>query len=288
MDSRCLGGVYSQSTQLSSGVREGNVAQQQNTARGLKVVGTAGPPIDAVERVTGQAKYVGDLELPGMLVARVLRTRHAHARIVGIDTSRAEALAGVRAVITHKDAPKVPIWGNRTYMLNEQVRFAGEAVAAVAAVDDETAEKALRLIDVKYEVLKFVLDPEAALQQGAPQLFPDGNLEGEPRTITRGDLERGFAECDRVIERVYHCPTMWSGGMEPRVAIAQWEGNRLTVWASTQAPCRVQTNLTGQFNLPDSQVRSSRATSAAGSAPRARRTSTRRLQRSSPARRGGP
>ncbi len=228
---------------------------QQPGARNFSVVGTAGPPIDAVERVTGQAKFVGDLELPGMLVARVLRTRHAHARIVSIDTTRAEALAGVRAVITYKDAPKVPIWGNRTYALNDQVRFAGEAVAAVAAVDEETAGKALRLIDVKYDVLKFVLDSEEALKPGAPQLFADGNLEGQPRVLTRGDVERGFAECDRVIERVYHCPTMWSGGMEPRVAIAQWEGNRLTVWASTQAPCRVQTNLTGQFNLPDSQVR---------------------------------
>jgi xanthine dehydrogenase molybdenum-binding subunit len=228
---------------------------QQPGARKYAVIGSAGPPIDAVERVTGQAKYVGDLELPGMLVARVLRTRHAHARIVSIDTSRAEALQGVRAVITYKDSPKVPIWGNRTYALNEQVRFAGEAVAAVAAVDDETAERALRLIDVKYEVLTFVLDPEEALKPGAPQLFTDGNLEGEPRVLNRGDVERGFAECDRVIERVYHCPTMWSGGMEPRAAIAQWEGNRLTLWASTQAPCRVQTNLTGQFNLPDSQVR---------------------------------
>ena len=228
---------------------------QQPGARKFSVIGTASPPIDAVERVTGQAKYVGDLELPGMLVARVLRTRHAHARIVSIDTSRAEALPGVRAVVTYKDSPKVPIWGNRTYALNEQVRFAGEAVAAVAAVDEETAEKALRLIDVKYEVLKFVLDPEEALKPGAPQLFTDGNLEGEPRVLTRGDVERGFAECDRVIERVYHCPTMWSGGMEPRVAIAQWEGNKLTLWASTQSPCRVQTNMTGQFNLPDSQVR---------------------------------
>ena len=71
-----------------------------------------------------------------------------------------------------------------------------------------------------------MLDPEAALQPGAPQLFPDGNLEGEPRTLTRGDVERGLAESDRVIERVYHCPTMWSGGMEPRVAIAQWGGEQ--------------------------------------------------------------
>ncbi|OFW49984.1 MAG: hypothetical protein A3G77_08690 [Acidobacteria bacterium RIFCSPLOWO2_12_FULL_68_19] len=231
------------------------MAQQQNTTRTLRVIGGDGPVIDAVERVTGQAKYTGDLELPGMLVARVLRSPHAHARIAGIDTSRAEALPGVKAVVTHKDAAKVPIWGNRQRALNEQVRFAGEAVAAIAAVDEETAAKALPLIDVKYEVLPFVLDPEKALEPGAPQLFADGNLEGQPRVLIRGDVERGLAECDRVIERVYHTPTMWSGSMEPRAAIAQWEGNKLTVWASTQAPCRVQTNLTGQFNLPDSQVR---------------------------------
>lgn len=231
------------------------MAQQQNTVRTLSVIGGSGPVIDAVERVTGQAKYTADLELPGMLVARALRSTHAHARIVSIDTTRAEALAGVKAVITHHDAPKVPIWGNRTYVLNDRVRFAGEAVAAVAAVDEETAEKAVRLIDVKYEALPFVLDPEEAMKPGAPQLFEDGNLEGQPRVLTRGDVERAFGECDRVIERVYHCPTMWSGSMEPRAAIAQWEGNKLTLWASTQAPCRVQTNLTGQFNLPDSQVR---------------------------------
>lgn len=231
------------------------MAQQQQPARNLIVIGSRGPVIDAVERVTGQAKYTADLELPGMLVARALRSTHAHARIVSIDTTRAEALAGVKAVITHHDAPKVPIWGNRTYVLNDRVRFAGEAVAAVAAVDEETAEKAVRLIDVKYEALPFVLDPEEAMKPGAPQLFEDGNLEGQPRLLTRGDVDHGFTECDRVLERVYHCPTMWSGSMEPHAAIAQWEGTKLTLWASTQAPCRVQTNLTGQFNLPDSQVR---------------------------------
>jgi xanthine dehydrogenase molybdenum-binding subunit len=231
------------------------MAQQQNPTRNLTVIGTRSPVIDAVERVTGQAKYTGDLELPGMLVARVLRSPHAHARIVSIDASKAEALQGVKSVITYKDAPKVPIWGNRQYVLNDRVRFAGEAVAALAAVDAETADRALRLIDVKYEVLPFVLDPEEALKPGAPMLFPDGNLEGEPRVLSRGEIERGLAESDRVLERVYHCPTMWSGSMEPRAALAQWEGNRLTLWASTQAPCRVQTNLTAQFNLPDSHVR---------------------------------
>ncbi|MBF8301074.1 MAG: yagR [Acidobacteria bacterium] len=233
------------------------MAQQNSSAAGgpLNVVGKRGPNIDAVERVTGRAKYTGDIDLPGMLVARVLRSPHAHARIVSIDTSRAEAFQGVRAVITHKDAPKVMIWGGRQYALNDRVRFKGEAVAALAAVDAETADKALKLITVQYEVLPFVLDPEEALKPGAPQLFADGNLEGQPRILNRGNIDQGLKESDKVIERVYHCPTMWSGGMEPRACVAQWEGDRLTLWASTQSPFRVHASLAAMFNLPDSNVR---------------------------------
>jgi xanthine dehydrogenase molybdenum-binding subunit len=162
---------------------------------------------------------------------------------------------GVRAVITYRDAPKVMIWGHRQYALNDRVRFKGEAVAAVAAVDVDTAERAVRLIDVQYEPLPFVLDPEEALRPGAPQLFEDGILEGPPRILTRGDVEQGLKESDRVIERVYHCPTMWSGGMEPRAAVAQWDGDRLTLWASTQSPFRVHGSLAAMFNIPDSNVR---------------------------------
>ena len=121
--------------------------------------------------MTGRAKYTGDIDLPGMLVARVLRSPHAHARIVSIDTSKAEAVPGVRAVITYKDAPTVMVWGSRQYALNDRARYAGDAVAALAAVDAETADKALKLITVQYEVLPFVLDPEEALKPGAPQLF---------------------------------------------------------------------------------------------------------------------
>ena len=224
-------------------------------AGALTVLGRRAPNLDAVERVTGQAKYTGDLEAAGMLVARVLRSPHAHARIVSIDASRAEALAGVKAVVTHRDAPKVMVFGHRQYVLNDRVRFRGEAVAALAAVDAATADAALSLIRVEYEVLPFVLDPEDAMKPGAPQLFADGNQEGDTRVLTRGDVSRGLAESDRVFERSYHCPTMWSGGLEPRAVIAQWEQNRLTVWASTQAPYRVHTNLAGLFNLPDSDVR---------------------------------
>jgi CO/xanthine dehydrogenase Mo-binding subunit len=231
--------------------------QNANTARGgaLNVVGKPGPNLDAFDRVTGQAKYTNDIELPGMLVARTLRSPHAHARIVSIDTTKAEALQGVKAVVTYKDAPKIDLWGARQRVLNDRMRFVGEVVAAVAAVDAETAEAALRLVQVQYETLPFVLDPEEAVKPGAPQLFEDGNQEGPSRVLTRGDVAKGLAESDRVIERVYRCPTMWSGGMEPRCAIAMWEQNRLTVWASTQAPYRVHQGLTGLFNLPDSDVR---------------------------------
>ena len=232
------------------------MAQQSPTPGGaLNVVGRRGPNIDAVERVTGRAKYTGDIDLPGMLVARVLRSTYAHARIVNVDTSKAEALPGVRAVITYKDAPKVMIFGHRQFALNDRVRFRGEAVAAVAAIDAETAENAIKLIAVQYEPLPFVLDPEEALKPGAPQLFPDGNLEGQVRTLTRGNVEQGLKESDRVIERVYHCPTMWSGGMEPRACVAQWDGDHLTIWAATQAPYRVHGSLTAMFNVPDSNVR---------------------------------
>jgi xanthine dehydrogenase molybdenum-binding subunit len=233
------------------------MAQRPTSGDGgpLDVIGRRGPNIDAIERVTGRAKYTGDIDLPGMLVARVLRSPYAHARIARLDVSKAEAMAGVRAAVTYRDAPKVMIWGHRQYALNQTVRFSGEAVAAVAAVDADTADRALAVIDVQYEPLPFVLDPEEALKPGAPQLFEDGNLEGPPRLLVRGNIEQGLAESDKVIERLYHCPTMWSGGMEPRASVAQWEGDRLTVWASTQSPFRVHGSLAAMFNLPDSNVR---------------------------------
>src|SRR5260221_14436139 len=110
------------------------MAQQANRdGAQLNIVGHRAPNIDAVERVTGQAKYTGDIELPGMLVARVVRSPHPHARIVSIDTGQAEALQGVKSVVTYKDSPKVQIWGHRQYVLNDRVRFRGEAVAAVVA-----------------------------------------------------------------------------------------------------------------------------------------------------------
>ena len=129
----------------------------------LKTVGHPASRVDALQRVTGKATYTGDLHLNGMLYARVLRSPHPHARIRSIDTSKALALPGVKTILTHENCDV--IWGsgdtkNKRYLFNNPVRFAGDAVAAVAAVDRHVAEDAIRLIDVDYEVLPFVLDPE--------------------------------------------------------------------------------------------------------------------------------
>ena len=164
----------------------------------MNVVGHATPRIDAVERVTGKATYTGDVSLPGMLYARVLRSPHPHARIRRIDASKALALPGVKAVITHENCRFV--WGagsisggqqyneevkkitiHRRYAFNNPVRFVGEPVAAVAAVDRHVAEEALLLISVEYETLPFVLDPEEALEPGAVQIWPEGNLSPNAR-----------------------------------------------------------------------------------------------------------
>src|SRR6266851_9732487 len=146
---------------------------------GLKSVGRASPRIDAVARVTGAAAYTGDIHLPGMVYARVLRSPHPHARIRRIDAANARALPGVNTIITHETCDVVWSSGdtrNKRYLFNNPVRFVGDPVAAVAAVNRHVADEAMRLIDVDYEVLPFVLDAEEALKPGAPEIQPGGNL----------------------------------------------------------------------------------------------------------------
>src|SRR5579872_1539427 len=178
----------------------------------LNTVGHPTSRIDAQKRVTGTATYTGDLRVPGMLYARVLRSPHPHARIRRIDLSKAQALSGVKTILTHENCDV--IWGsgdmrNKRYLFNNPVRFAGDAVAAVAAVDRHTAEEATRLIDVDYEVLPFILDPEAALKPGAVEIQPGGNLspnnkgDRAPETYRHGSVDKGFAEADRVFEDQY-------------------------------------------------------------------------------------
>ena len=226
--------------------------------RPLTTVGHATPRIDAVERVTGKATYTGDVQLPGMLYARVLRSPHPHARIRRIDVSKARALPGVKAVLTHENCTVV--WGagsiaggaqysdeikkitkQRRYAFNNPVRFVGEPVAAVAAIDRHVAEEALQLIAVDYEVLPFVLDPEEALKPDAPQIWPEGNLSLErpqrdrSRTAqTRGNVEEASRRRDHVFEDRYSTAFVHNAQMEPRVVASR--AGRATSSPSTRRP----------------------------------------------------
>ncbi|MBZ5579000.1 MAG: xanthine dehydrogenase family protein molybdopterin-binding subunit [Acidobacteriia bacterium] len=230
----------------------------------LKTVGHPTSRIDAEKRVTGTATYTGDLRLPGMLYARVLRSPHPHARIRRIDLSRAQALPGVKAILTHENCDV--IWGsgdmrNKRYLFNDPVRFVGDAVAAVAATDRHTAEEATRLIAVDYEVLPFVLEPEDALKPGAPEIQPGGNLSPtargahEPEQYRRGNIDEGLRAADRVFEDQYSSPHINNAQLEPRVAIAQWDGDRLTVHTPTQGISNCHTEIARDLKLAPEKVR---------------------------------
>ena len=230
----------------------------------LQTVGHPTSRIDAEKRVTGAATYTGDVRLPGMLYARVLRSPHPHARIRHIDLARAQALPGVKAILTRENCDVIWASGdmrNKRYLFNNPVRFAGDAVAAVAAIDRHTAEQATRLIEVDFETLPFVLDPEDALQPGAPEIQPGGNLSPtargarEPETYRRGDIDQGLGAADRVFEDHYTSPHINNAQLEPRVAIAQWEADRLTVFTPTQGISNCHTEIARDLELPPEKVR---------------------------------
>jgi xanthine dehydrogenase YagR molybdenum-binding subunit len=230
----------------------------------LKTVGHPTQRIDAVKRVTGTATYTGDIQVPGMLYARVLRSPHAHARIRKIDTSKAQALPGVKAILTRENCDIVWSSGdtrNKRYLFNNPVRFAGDAVAAIAATDRHIAEEAMRQIEVDYEVLPFVLDPEHALKSDAFAIQPGGNLspnakgQHEPDIFRHGDIDRGLTTADRVFEDHYTSVHINNAQLEMRVSIAQWDGDKLTVYASTQGISNCRTDIAKDLQMPLEKVR---------------------------------
>ena len=240
------------------------------------IIGTSVKRNDVVEKITGSARYVGDLRLPGMLFARTLRSTVAHANIRRIDASKARALPGVKAVLTHQDVPRVLHYGSPAprnaslacdqYILDHKVRYWGESVAVVAAISDEIAEEALALIDVEYEVLPVMTTVEAALAPGATPIHdvgPGGNLVAPPFKVKRGDIAKGFAEADLIIEGEYEGGRPAPAYMEPNVCVCHWEhsgehgsGNeKLTVWLSTQTAFMARGILAEVLGLPLNQVR---------------------------------
>jgi CO/xanthine dehydrogenase Mo-binding subunit/aerobic-type carbon monoxide dehydrogenase small subunit (CoxS/CutS family) len=241
-------------------------------------LGHATPRIDAVERVSGKASYTGDVKLPDMLYARVLRSPHPHARITSIDVSRARALPGVKAIISHENCQVV--WGagsiaggqqyneetkkitkQRRYAFNNPVRFVGEPVAAVAAVDRHVAEDALQLIAVSYEMLPFVLDQEEAIKKEAVQIWPEGNIslnnrnESQPLAQRRGDVEAGMRAADHVFEDRFTTTFVHNAQMEPRAALASWEGDKLTIYTPTGGIANCRTDMARDLGIQPEKVR---------------------------------
>jgi CO/xanthine dehydrogenase Mo-binding subunit len=244
----------------------------------MKVIGHPTPRIDAAERVSGKATYTRDVHLDGMLYAYVLRSPHPHARIRSIDTSKARAVPGVKAIVTHENCKVV--WGagsiaggaqyndeikkittQKRYAFNNPVRYVGEPVAAVAAIDRHTAEEAAQLIAVDYDVLPFVLDQEEAMKPEAPKVWPEGNLspdarnQWQPAVQKRGNIEEGFKSADKVFEARYSTVMCHNAQMEPRSCVAHWEGDKLTVYTPTGGIANCHHDIARDLGIPEEKVR---------------------------------
>ncbi|MEP7288559.1 MAG: molybdopterin cofactor-binding domain-containing protein [Chloroflexota bacterium] len=237
----------------------------QTDTEDLKVVGHSLPGQESIDKVTGRALYTDDYTFPGMLFARTLRAAHPHARILSIDTERANALPGVRAVLTHKDIPGKNRHGlvhlDWPALCDDKVRYMGDPVAIVAADTEDIAAEALNLIDVQYEVLEAVSDPEYANTPEAPILHEGregGNLLKHIK-VRHGDPEAGFAEADVIIEKEYRTPTTEHAFLEPECAIGIPAGfmghDKLTIYVGSQIPYQDRDQVAAVLKLPDTAVR---------------------------------
>ncbi len=223
------------------------------------VIGKARPRRDAAERATGRTRYAADLALPRMLHAKILRSPHAHARIIRIDTAKARALPGVAAVLTGADLPVrygiLPVSQDEQALCTDKVRYIGDPVAAVAAVDEPTAERALGLIEVTYETLPAVLSVDAALRSNSEPIHDGGNIQ---RTVALefGDLERGFTDAAYTREDLFFYDGSTHAPLEEHAVLASVSSDGdLTVWSSTQVPHYLQRILSKVLDVPAARIR---------------------------------
>jgi putative selenate reductase molybdopterin-binding subunit len=246
-------------------------------AEAWQSVGKPEVKVDALKLVQGKSAFAADMEMRGMLVAKVLHSPHAHARIRRIDAARARALPGVAAVLTWQDLPRVvfstagqsdPIPGPLdTFSLDNKVRFVGDRVALVAAESEEIAEEALGLIEVDYQPLDAILDPEQAMAEGAPRIHDEPEYvdfaESDPSlnlaaqiNVDIGDVEQGFREADLIVEGTYAVPKVQQSSIEPHVVITYWdEDDRLVIRTSTQVPFHARRQLAPVLGLPPKRIR---------------------------------
>ena len=225
---------------------------------------------DGKEKVTGLGRYTADLTFTGQLQAKLKFADHPHARIISIDVSKARALAGVFAVLTHEDVPDVLYGGmvkDRRLFAKERVRWEGDVIAAVAALTDQIAARAISLIEVEYEVLPSQTDYVAAMADGAAlihegwqdydaddSLNRSGNVLGHS-SIVKGDAEAAMATADVVVKTRYRSDASQGAPIEPRALVAQWTGDKVTVWTSTQVPFAARSGVAHTLQLAESNVR---------------------------------
>src|SRR5260370_14031318 len=238
-----------------------------------KVVGTAQMKHDGMDKVTGRAKFGADFFLPGMLVGKILRSPHPHAIIKSIDTSAAEALPGVKAVVTRADFPQLPKGSaagdmSRNAMAREKALYDGHPVAAVAATSESIAKEALKLIKVDYEVLPHVIDPVAAMKPDAPILHDHIRTKGvkdaadQPTNVVgrlelkMRDVHAGFAQADVIVEHEYDTKPMHQGYIEPQGCVATCtEDGQVELWCCTQGPWVFPDRLPQILKIHSSQIR---------------------------------
>ena len=242
------------------------VGAERDQQRDHAIVGHSVTRYDAPDKVSGRAKYTADIRLPGMIYGKILGSPIPHGIITRLDVSRARALPGVLAVITGTEVPDTwygvsPARYDEQILARDRVRYVGDEIAAVAAVDERTAEQALRLIEVEFEELPAVFDPEAALAPGAPDIHPENpRYAGNINTRVEwhfGDVERGFAEAEHIREQRFVGNRTYQSPIEPHAALAQWEphGDRLTLWASTQTPHYLHHMVSRTLGIPMGNIR---------------------------------
>src|ERR1700751_732768 len=233
----------------------------------FSIIGKSVAMVDAAGKTTGAGKYTDDLSLSGMLVGKILHSPFPHARIKRIDSSRAEKLDGVVAVASGKDAPNtygiLPVGHDEYALALDKVRYVGDNVACVAALDEATAEKALDLIEVEYEVLPAYFDPEESMKAECDLIHDNKphNIEKDYHHVF-GDPEKGFAEADQIEEARFIANEVTHAAMEPHSTLASFEidsqtgkPGRLTVWSSTQVPYYLQHKLSLVLEMPMAQIR---------------------------------
>ncbi|MEA3245527.1 MAG: xanthine dehydrogenase family protein molybdopterin-binding subunit [Gemmatimonadota bacterium] len=219
-------------------------------AASLTIVGARVPRADAVEKVTGRARYTADIALPGMLHALILRAPIARGRITSWNVAAARAVPGVLDAMGPGDAPR----GTRLFPTD--ISYAGQPVAAVCADSLAAAAAGARAMATKFEATEFAATFAAATAPGAPLVRKKGNLmEGSPVVEQRGDVEAGLREADVVVAREYRTPVQLHSAIEPHGAVAEWEGDRLTIWESTQGIFRVREQVAAALEIPQSKVR---------------------------------